>query len=108
MVAQQSLPGADYQVAHDVVADTGEALYLTFAMAMKPIISEHAPVPSKTSMPLCLKPARIASCDSSSKLFPIAVAIGKVFVYLERKRPWDSSRGVVWLCSRRVVEVWSR
>ncbi len=30
VVAQESLLGADYQVAHDVVADTGEALYLTF------------------------------------------------------------------------------
>ena len=70
--------------------------------------SERAPVPSKTSMPLCLKPAQIASCDFSSKLLPITVAIGKVFVDLERKRSWDLSRGVVWLCSRRVVEVWSR
>lgn len=44
------------------------------SMAMKPMPSEPWAQPSsRTSMPLCSRYARIASCDLSSMLFPMAV-----------------------------------
>lgn len=45
-------------------------------MAMKSMLSEPcAQSSSRTSMPLCLRYARIASCDLSSMLFPMAVCL---------------------------------
>lgn len=46
------------------------------SMAMKSMLSGPCAQPSsRTSMPLCLRYARIASCDLSSMLFPMAVCL---------------------------------
>ena len=46
------------------------------SMAMKSMLSEPCAQPSsRASMPLCFRYARIASCDLSSMLFPMAVCL---------------------------------